>query len=203
MNELMQMEELFKSGVNRTAIKAYLRNAAIMRDPAATPEMKELAAANVKAISNNQPLPKAKAPKQAKQKAAAAEQASQPVNSPSTQTPAAAAPSSNPAVEFHQEFAQHHGVDPVKFATTWKAMTPEQQKITQDWHAEQLAAKPAATPSAAPAVKPAAPAAAPVAAPQPIKVVNNAVTPAASQPHKMAKSVDALYDLFAELKKRL
>lgn len=196
MIELKDMEELFKSGVNRAAIKAYLRNAAILRDPAATPEMKELAEANVKAIANNQPMPKPKSQKQPKQKAAVAEQAAQPVASPQTQTPAAAAPSQDAPVEFHQQFAQHHGLDPAKFKATWEAMSPEQQKITQDWHAEQVA-KPAAP------VTPAKPVAAVPAAPQPIKVVNNAVTPAASQPHKMAKSVDALYDLFVELKKRL
>lgn len=185
MVELDQMEELFKAGVNRNAIQAYLRNAAILRDPAATPEMKELAAANVKAIANNQPMPKPKAqkaPKQAKQKAAAPEQAMQLVQTPSTQTPAAAAPSSEaPQMEFHETFARHHGLDPAKFKATWHAMTPEQQKITQDWHAEQVA-KPA---------------------PAPAKVANAPITPAATQPLKVAKSVDALYDLFTQLRKHL
>lgn len=200
MLELKEMEELFKAGVNRSAIQAYLRNAAILRDPEATPEMKELAAANVKAISQNQPMPKPKAqkaPKQAKQKAAAPEQATQLAQTPSTQTPVAAAPSQDaPQPEFHETFARHHGLDPAKFKETWHAMTPEQQKITQDWHAEQIA-KPAAPPVAA------APASAAVVAPEPIKVKNNAVTPAASQPHKMVKSVDALYNLFTQLRKHL
>jgi hypothetical protein len=82
-----------------------------------------------------------------KQKAAAvAEQAIQPAKQPVPQTPAAAAPSpvapvqSSPKMEFHEEFARHHGVDPMKFKATWNAMTPEQQKVTKDWHAQQLAA---------------------------------------------------------------
>jgi hypothetical protein len=28
----------------------------------------------------------------------------------------------------------------MKFKATWNAMTPEQQKVTKDWHAQQLAA---------------------------------------------------------------
>lgn len=145
MMELQEIEELFKS-VNRNAIKAFLRNAAILKDPAATPEMKALAAENVKAISMNKPIPKPKAePKPKKQKAAAvAEQAIQPVQQPVTQTPAAAAPSPvapvqpSPKMEFHEEFARHHGVDPVKFKATYNAMSPEQQKMTHEWHAQQL-----------------------------------------------------------------
>jgi hypothetical protein len=169
MMELQEIEELFKN-VNRGAIKAFLRNAAILKDPAATQEMKALAAENVKAISQNRPIPKPKAaPKQRKQKAAAAEQAIQLAQQPAPQTPAAAAPPSagqvqpSPKMEFHEEFAQHHGIDPAKFKATWTAMSPEQQKITQDWHAEQLSAP----------------------------------------KMKVAKSIDTLYNLFAELKKHL
>lgn len=145
MMELNEIEELIKN-VNRNAIKALLRNAAIMKDPAATAEMKAQAEANVKAISYNKPIPKPKSdPKPRKQKAAAAEQATQLVTPPPTQTPVAAAPPKlsavpSPKMEFHQEFAQHHGLDPSAFKQTWHAMTPDQQKITQDWHAEQLAA---------------------------------------------------------------
>lgn len=146
MIEWSEIEELCKT-VNRNAIKALLRNAAIMKDPNSSPEMRAQAEMNVKAISYNKPLPKVGAePKQKKVKAAASEQATQLVQQPASQTPVAAAPSSpvqmvpSPKMEFHQEFAQHHGLEPQKFANTWKAMTPEQQKITQDWHAEQLAA---------------------------------------------------------------
>ncbi len=158
MMELHEIEELCKN-VNRNAIKALLRNAAIMKDPNATPEMRALAEANVKAISYNKPIPKPKAERKPKKvKAAAAEQATQLVQTPSPQTPAAAA---SPKVEFHEEFARHHGIDPAKFKQTWHAMTPEQQKVTQDWHAEQVAAP------------------------------------------KMQKSLEQLYSLFSELKKRL
>lgn len=144
MMELQEIEELIKN-VNRNAIKALLRNAAIMKDPKSTPEMRAQAEANVKAISYNKPIPKPKEPKQKKVKAAASEQATQLVRPPAPQTPVAAAPSSSsgvpsPKMEFHEQFAQHHGIDPVKFKATWHAMTPDQQKITQDWHAQQLAA---------------------------------------------------------------
>lgn len=170
MLELNEIEELFKT-VNRGAIKAFLRNAAILKDPAASQEMKELAEANVKAISQNKPPIKPKAtpaPKQKKPKAAAPEQATQLIQQPAPQTPAAAAPSqsapvqSSPKKEFHEAFAEHHGIDKSKFKETWHAMTPEQQKITQQWHLEQLTAAP-----------------------------------------KIAKSIDALYVLFSELKKHL
>jgi hypothetical protein len=145
MIELHEIEELTKT-VNRGAIKAFLRNAAILRDPNASPEMKELAEANVRAIAYNQPIPKPKADKPAKQKkpkaAAAAEQATQIITQRAPQTPAAAATQMKPSpkMEFHEEFARHHGIDPANFKATWHAMTPEQQKITKQWHAEQTAA---------------------------------------------------------------
>lgn len=177
MMELYEIEELIKN-VNRNAIKALLRNAAIMKDPTASSEMRAQAEANVKAISYNKPIPREpKAPK--KQKAAAAEQATQLVQTPPAQMPVAAAPSklsvvSSPKMEFHKEFAQHHGVDPVAFKATYEAMSPEHQKITQDWHAAEIA-------------KPKMPAV--------------AVAPIA--PIKIAKSVDSLYNLFTALRKHL
>ena len=156
MIDLNELEELFKS-VNRNAIKAFLRNSAILKDPSATPEMKELAQANVKAITQNQPIPRPKK-KTNKKPEVQATQLVQPV------IPQGQAPVQSPQrkMEFHEEFAQHHGIDPVKFKATWNAMTPEQQNTTKQWHTEQLSAAP-----------------------------------------KIQKSIDKLYDLFAELKKNL
>lgn len=161
MIELQEVEELFKS-VNRNAIKAYLRNAAILKDPSATPEMKQLAEQNVKAIAQNKPIPKPKSDKPKKQKAVIETAAANPQLTPvqpaiDTATQIKAKP------QFHEEFAQHHNLDPVSFKATWQAMTPEQQKITKEWHAQQLS----------------------------------------QAPTKIIKSVDALYNLFIELKKHI
>lgn len=158
MKDLKEMEALFKAGVNRAAIKAYLQNAAILRDPKASSKMKEVAAANVKAISNNQPMPK--------------QQSAAPKAKPQ--------PKEAPAMEFHEVFARHHGIDPAQFKSTWHAMSPEQQKVTQEWHAEQVA-KPA----------------------QPPKVPTSSVVSTATQPLKVVKSIDSLYDLFVQLRKHL
>lgn len=71
MMELDELEELIKS-VNRKSISAFLRNAAIVKNPNASPEMKELAQANLKAISENKPRPTPKTFKPSSQTAAPA-----------------------------------------------------------------------------------------------------------------------------------
>lgn len=154
--DLHEIEELAKS-VKPNAMKAFLRNAAILKSPNTTPEQRELAAANIKAIAGNQPVPKQqkKSAKQAVATAAPASQATQLVQKP---VPA------SPKMEFHEEFARHHGVDPMKFKTAFEAMTPEQQAMTKEWHTQQVAA---------------------------------------IKPPKMTKSLDALYDLFAQLKQHI
>jgi len=196
MMELQEVEELFKN-VNRGAIRAFLRNAAILKDPNATPEMKELAAQNVKAISETGSAAKLNTRKRQPKPAAAPEQAPQTPEQQAPQTPAAAAPPQAAPVEdnFHTEFSAHHGVDPVKFKEAWAAMSPEQQQMTRDWHASKVAPAPAV------AAAPAAPA--PVAADIKPPGAGSAVAPSASQPLKIAKSIDTLYDLFAALKKNL
>ncbi len=174
MMELHEIEELIKS-VNRNAIKALLRNAAIMKDPAATPEMKAQAEANVKAISYNKPIPKPKAdPKPRKQKAAATEQATQLVKPSPAQTPVAAAPSQNAPVKsfglpYHPDYEKHYGVTEQQ----WKAADPSAHHELAAHHNAMLSAKQPATPAVA------------------------------TQPLKVAKSVDSLYNLFSELRKHL
>lgn len=172
--ELQEIEELFKN-VNRGAIKAFLRNAAVLKDPAATPEMKALAAENVKAISMNKPIPKPKAePKPKKQKAAVAEQAIQPVQQPVTQTPAAANPTSTGKIKYeYSPVYQHYGVT----EDMWHK-TPEAHADLFNHHNEVMAGK---HPGLA-HIKTA---------------VEQAVKP------KMAKSIDSLYNLFSQLKKRV
>lgn len=174
MIELHEIEELIKN-VNRNAIKALLRNAAIMKDPAATPEMKAQAEANVKAISYNKPLPKPKAePKPRKQKAAAAEQATQLVKPAPAQKPAAAAPSqATPAklsgLPYHPDYQKHYGVTEQQ----WNSAEPSAHHELAAHHAATISAKQPAAPTAP------------------------------AQPLKIAKSVDSLYNLFSALRKHL
>jgi len=172
-----EIEELIKT-VNRNAIKALLRNAAIMKDPAATPEMRAQAEANVKAISYNKPLPKEpKPPRQKKVKAAAPEQATQLVQQPVPQTPVAAAPSLAPTSTGNIKLKyspvyQHYGVS----QEMWDK-TPDAHQGLFQHHNEVMAGK---HPNL-----------------MHIKTAVEAAKP------KMMKSIDQLYNLFSQLKKHL
>lgn len=176
MIKLHEIEELFKS-VNRNAIKAFLRNAAILKDPEATPEMKALAEENVKAISQNKPTPRPKIDKPAKQpkiKAAAAEQATQLIQHPAPQTPAAAAPSSTGRIKYkYSPVYQHYGVT----EDMWHK-TPEAHADLFNHHNEVMAGK------------------------HPELMHIKAAVEQAVKP-KMAKSIDSLYNLFSQLKKHI
>lgn len=176
MMELHEIEELIKT-VNRNAIKALLRNAAIMKDPNSTPELRAQAEANVKAISYNKPLPKPPgAPKQKKVKAAAAEQATQLVQSPPTQRPAAAVPSPSGTANIKLKYSpayQHYGVS----EDMWHK-APEAHQDLFNHHNEVMAGK---HPD--------------------LMHIKTAVE--AAKPQAIKKSLEQLYDLFSELKKRL
>lgn len=175
MMELQEIEELFKN-VNRAAIKAFLRNAAILKDPEATSEMKALAAENVKAIAQNKPIPKPKTdkPKQPKKmKPAAAEQATQLVQQPVAQTPAAAAPSAGKIKYKYSPVYQHYGVT----EDMWHK-TPEAHADLFNHHNEVMAGK------------------------HPGLMHIKSAIEQAMKP-KMAKSLHSLYNLFTELKKHL
>lgn len=168
--DIREIEELVKT-VNRNAIKALLRNAAIMKDPKVSPEMRAQAEANFKAISYNKPIPTEPKPK--KQKIAAAEQATQLVQPPATQMPAAASPVSTQNIKLKYSPAyQHYGVT----EDMWNK-TPEAQQPLFQHHNEVMAGK------------------------HPdlmhIKTAVEQMKP------KMIKSIDSLYDLFTELKKHL
>lgn len=180
MMELREIEELVKA-VNRNAIKALLRNAAIMQDPKSSPEMRAQAEANVKAIAYNKPLPKPPgAPKQKKVKAAAAEQATQLVQTPTPQTPAAAAPISpeapvaQPKLKLKYSPAyQHYGVS----EDMWNA-TPHAHQELFNHHNEVMAGK---HPD--------------------LMHIKSAVE--AAKPKMIKKSLEQLFNLFTELKKSL
>ena len=179
MMELKEIEELIKT-VNRNAIKALLRNAAIMKDPNSTPELRAQAEANVKAISYNKPLPKPPgAPRQKKVKAAAAEQATQLVQSPLTQTPAAAVPPQSaklqPNVKLKYSPAyQHYGVS----QEHWDKAQPDAHQALFAHHNEVMGGK---HPD--------------------LMHIKSAVE--AAKPKMIKKSLEQLFDLFSELKKRL
>lgn len=175
--ELHEIEELIKT-VNRNAIKALLRNAAIMKDPTVSPEQRAIAEANVKAISYNKPLPKNPgAPKrQKKVKAAAAEQATQLVQSPPTQTPAAAAPSQIPQPKVKLKYSpayQHYGVT----EDMWHK-SPDAHQDLFNHHNEVMAGKHPG-----------------------LMHIKTAVE--AAKPKMVKKSLEHLFDLFTELKKRI
>jgi hypothetical protein len=196
MMELHEIEELFKT-VNRNAIRAFLRNAAVLKDPAATPEMKAQAAQNVKVISatgsaakirsktqlaeiTGQPIPPRAKPQKQNSQAAAPEQATQLVQQPAPRTPEAAAPSQQlEALPYHPDYAQY-GVD----ENAWKGAPPEAHHELVAHHTKAQAAPPAV---------------APVMTPPP----GAGTAVAASTPVKVMKSVDKLYDLFSTLKKNL
>lgn len=172
MMDIKEIEELCKT-VNRNAIKALLRNAAIMKDPNSSPEMRAQAEANVKAISYNKPLPSGE-PKQKKVKAAAPEQATQLVQTPSAQTPGAAAPTAKPQnikLKYSPAY-QHYGVT----EDMWHK-TPDAQQGLFQHHNEVMAGK--------------------------HPDLMHIKTAVESMKPKMVKSIDLLYDLFSELRKHL
>ena len=200
MLELQEIEELFKA-VNHSSIKDLLRYSKIMADRNASPEDRAKASANFKAISNSSGIP-SKSNKQIKPNAVAAEQAKQPAQSSPAQTPAAAAPSQvvvppTAQTPFHEEFARHHGVDPVAFKNAFTNMSPEQQQTTRDWHQAEISKNPVPSMPMSQLAKPEV-APAPSAAP-----AVPAQVPKLGLPTKMAKSVEKLTSLLEELRKRL
>lgn len=218
--ELHEIEELMKS-VNRGAIRAFLRNAALLKNPNTPPNIREMAEANLKAIAQtnsaanlNRP---ARQPRQRKKKAVPTEQAAEAVapvgSSAESSAPVVPAPYDTMSDEdIHDEFARHHAVDPVKFKEAWGLMSPQQRQMTRAWHADQMAARQQAAQSPAPTAvyRPTEQAVAPTA---PAKSIPTPVTPTpgtgstvagtGSSQFKMGKSIDALYDLFSQLKKNL
>lgn len=138
---LDKLEELCKT-VDPKNIKTFLRNAKIMNDKKAKMEDRVRAAENVYAINMAHTKKNPGAPPLKELAAELAPELSNPVVQ---NTAPAEIKNTQPvppaAVPFHEEFAQHHGVDPVKFKATFAAMNPEQQKMTQDYHAQHLASK--------------------------------------------------------------
>lgn len=157
--DLQQIEELMKT-VNKNAIKAMLRNAAILNDPNVSDEMKAQALENVKAIAGN------KAPKK-QQKVKT--QIEAPVAAPTqlAQPPAPAAPA-EPVIAAAPQLIQYPeglhlsplnsgGHDEKAMRGIFDSLPDHEKKSIVDWHAST----------------------------------------------KVQKSVESLYALFQELKKRL
>lgn len=132
MQELQEIEELFKNeelAKNRSMVQALLRNAAILHDKGATDIDRQRATANIKAITQG---------KQAKPKKQKVVDTATPVSAVAQPAASVTAPTEIP---FHEEFATHHGVDPVKFKAAFDAMTPEQAQLTRDYHTNALKTK--------------------------------------------------------------
>lgn len=157
---LVEIEELIKS-VNRNAIKAMMRNAAILGDAKATDEMKAQALDNVKAIAANKPLPKIKnkptAPPTITPVAPAA--AAAVVTPPTAGTPLQPQPSAQHEYpqDLHLSPLNTAGHDEKAMRGIFDSLPDHEKKSVVDWHAKT----------------------------------------------KINKSVDALYDLFAQLKTHL
>lgn len=154
MSILEEIEELLKSkefakSVNRHALNLLFRNTAALRDPTLSQEQRKQAIENIKAITHNlEPKPlktKFGTPQKNKKSIKTSQTAVKPktsaIPSQSVQPPKTVEKPQQEAYPFPEDFHIHHGVDPVKFKAAWEAMTPEQRKITLDWHNEQLTTK--------------------------------------------------------------
>lgn len=150
---MQEIEELMKN-VNRSAIKAMLRNAAILGDAKATDEMKSQALENVRAIAGN------KQPKKTKKvKAQAVAPEMPPVHQLAQQ--AAPSPLTPPPVAYpeglHLSPLNSGGHDEAAMRGIFDSLPHEEKQHVADWHAST----------------------------------------------KVQKSVETLFSLFTELKKRL
>lgn len=126
---MQEIEELIKS-VNRNAIKAMLRNAAVLGDAKATNEMKAQALENVKAIAANKPVQKKKATKPA----------AAPEMPPVHQLAQAPAPSPlTPQIQYpeglHESPLNSGGHDETAMRGIFDALPHEEKQHIADWHA--------------------------------------------------------------------
>ncbi len=130
MINMQQIEELMKT-VNRSAIKAMLRNAAILGDEKATDEMKAQALENVKAIAGN------KQPKKSK-KVKAPEAAAAPMMA-AVQQPAAPAAPEQPQIQYpeglHLSPLNTGGHDEAAMRGIFDSLPHEEKQHVADWHA--------------------------------------------------------------------
>lgn len=176
MLNLDEIEELFKSTElikNKKMVEALLHNVKMAQNTSLSPEQRELAQANIKAITSGGKPMKPAAPKKVKAPKEAA-----PVNPASIQpvaplNPAApvAAPQ-NVKLKYSPVYA-HYGVTPEH----WEAAGPEAHQGLFAHHNEVMAGK---HPD--------------------LMHIKTAVEQAKT---KMMKSVDHLFDLFSQLKKHL
>lgn len=127
---MQQIEELMKN-VNRSAIKAMLRNAAILGDEKATDEMKAQALENVKAIAGN------KQPK--KSKKVKAPTAAAPMMAAVQQPAAPAATPEQPQIQMpeglHLSPLNTGGHDEAGMRGIFDSLPHEEKQHIADWHA--------------------------------------------------------------------
>ena len=169
--ELYEIEELIK-GTKPNAMKAMIRNAAILNDPNVTDEMRRQALENVKAIAANKPTNEIKeiamkpadaiAPKKPKKIKSTPEQAIKLAQIQATpNTPPAPVAAVAPKLEYpeglHLTPLNESGHDEPTMRGIFDGLQPHEKKSIIDWHAS----------------------------------------------NKMKKSVETLYNLFAELKKHI
>lgn len=125
---MQEIEELMKN-VNRSAIKAMLRNAAILGDEKATDEMKAQALENVKAIAGN------KQPKKSKKVKAVAVAPMMAVQQPV----APATPPAQPQIQYpeglHLTPLNTGGHDETAMRGIFDSLPHEEKQHIVDWHA--------------------------------------------------------------------
>ncbi len=123
-----QIEELLKT-VNRSAIKAMLRNAAILSDAKATDEMKAQALENVKAIAGN------KQPKKSRKVKAPAVAPMQLVQEPAPVAAAPAQPQIQMPEGLHLSPLNTGGHDEAGMRQIFDSLPHEEKQHIVDWHA--------------------------------------------------------------------
>lgn len=128
---MQEIEELMKN-VNRSAIKAMLRNAAILGDEKATDEMKAQALENVKAIAGN------KQPKKSKKVKAVAAPPEMPPVHQLAQSPAPS-PLTPPSIPYpeglHLSPLNTGGHDEAAMRGIFDSLPHEEKQHVADWHA--------------------------------------------------------------------
>lgn len=129
---IKELEELAKA-VDPKDIRAFLQHSKIMNDDKQKMDARVKAAEAVYALN----LQHARTNPKEKKLPELAQNFKEPDIVPGQ--PAVAPPVAPTPIPFHEEFAQHHNVDPVGFKQAFDSMNPQQQQVTRDFHANHLA----------------------------------------------------------------
>lgn len=141
--QLQEIEELIKA-TKPNAIKAMLRNAAILNDPNVTEEMRRQALENVKAIAANKPTneikdikmkPASAAPAKPKKVKSSPEQAIKLAQVQAMKPPVAEQPKLDYPQGLHETELNVSGHDEPAMKGIFNALPDHEKKSIIDWHA--------------------------------------------------------------------